>query len=118
MLDEVSITVIAGNGGSGIVSFRRERYVPKGGPDGGDGGNGGSVWAEATTVVLILDDLRRKRTVRADNGGQGGPQKRHGKNAKDIVLQVPVGTIIWDEEGNQLADLNVAGMKRDRKSVV
>lgn len=93
------------------MSFRRERYVPKGGPDGGDGGSGGSVWVEATTGVLVLDDLRRIRTARAKNGVAGGKQKRHGKNAKDIVLRVPVGTIVWDEEGNQLADLNVAGMR-------
>ena len=113
MLDEVSLTVIAGNGGNGAVSFRRERFVPKGGPDGGDGGHGGSVWVEATTAVLVLDDLRRVRTARAKNGVSGGKQKRHGKNAKDIVLQVPVGTIIWDEDGNQLADLNVAGMRSE-----
>ena len=113
MLDEVSLTVIAGNGGNGVVSFRRERFVPKGGPDGGDGGHGGSVWVEATTAVLVLDDLRRVRTARAKNGVSGGKQKRHGKNAKDIVLQVPVGTIIWDEDGNQLADLNVAGMRSE-----
>ena len=111
MLDEVSLSVIAGNGGNGAVSFRRERYVPKGGPDGGDGGSGGSVWVEATTGVLVLDDLRRIRTARAKNGVAGGKQKRHGKNAKDVVLRVPVGTIVWDEEGNQLADLNVAGMR-------
>lgn len=111
MLDEVSLTVIAGNGGNGVVSFRRERYVPKGGPDGGDGGNGGSVWVEATTAVLVLDDLRRIRTARAKNGVPGGKQKRHGKNAKEIVLQVPVGTIIWDEDGKQLADLNAPGMR-------
>lgn len=113
MLDEVSLTVIAGNGGNGVVSFRRERFVPKGGPDGGDGGHGGSVWVEATTAVLVLDDLRRVRTARAKNGVSGGQQKRHGKNAKEVVLQVPVGTIIWDEEGNQLADLNVAGMRSE-----
>ena len=113
MLDEVSLTVIAGNGGNGAVSFRRERFVPKGGPDGGDGGHGGSVWVEATMAVLVLDDLRRVRTARAKNGVSGGKQKRHGKNAKEIVLQVPVGTIIWDEEGNQLADLNVAGMRSE-----
>ena len=93
------------------MSFRRERYVPKGGPDGGDGGSGGSVWVEATTAVLVLDDLRRIRTARAKNGVAGGKQKRYGKNAKDVVLRVPVGTIVWDEEGNQLADLNVAGMR-------
>ncbi len=112
MLDEVSLIVIAGNGGNGVVSFRRERFVPKGGPDGGDGGNGGSVWVQATTGVLVLDDLRRKRTARAKNGVPGGKQKRHGKNAQDIVLEVPVGTIIWGDGGSQAADLNVAGMRR------
>ncbi len=111
MLDEISVYLIAGNGGNGIVSFRRERYVPRGGPDGGDGGKGGSVWVEASTSVLVLDDLRRKKTYKAKNGTSGGTQKKHGKNGKDVVLKVPVGTIIWEENDEQLADLNMAGMK-------
>ncbi len=111
MLDEISINLIAGNGGTGIVSFRRERYVPRGGPDGGDGGTGGSVWIQADTSVLVLDDLRRKNTYRAKDGTSGGNQKKHGKNGKDVLLKVPVGTIIWGEDDTELADLTVAGMK-------
>ena len=111
MLDEVTLTLIAGNGGNGVVSFRRERYVPKGGPDGGDGGRGGSVIIVADRSVLVLDDLRRKKTFRAQDGGAGGPAKRHGKNGKDVVVKVPVGTIIWDSDGEQLVDLDVDGKK-------
>ncbi|MCH7699723.1 MAG: GTPase ObgE [Chloroflexi bacterium] len=111
MLDEVTLTLIAGNGGNGVVSFRRERYVPKGGPDGGDGGRGGSVIIVADRSVLVLDDLRRKKTFRAQDGGAGGPAKRHGKNGKDVVVKVPVGTIIWDSNGEQLVDLDVDGKK-------
>ena len=78
MLDEVTLTLIAGNGGNGVVSFRRERYVPKGGPDGGDGGRGGSVIIVADRSVLVLDDLRRKKTFRGQDGGAGGPPSGRG----------------------------------------
>lgn len=109
MLDEITITFTAGTGGSGIVSFRREKFVPKGGPDGGDGGQGGSVIIVADRSVLVLDDLRRKKTFRATHGSDGGPQKRHGKNGKDVLVKVPVGTIVWDASGKQLVDLDVDG---------
>ncbi len=111
MLDEITLTLIAGSGGSGIVSFRREKFVPKGGPDGGDGGRGGSVILVADRSVLVLDDLRRKKTFPAKPGVAGGPQKRHGKNAKDVLVKVPVGTIVWDTNGTQLVDLDVDGMR-------
>lgn len=105
MLDELTLSLSAGRGGDGAVSLRRERYVPRGGPDGGDGGKGGNVVFEATRSVLVLDKLQRRRNVRAEDGGGGSPQKRHGKNGADMVLLVPVGTVIWDEAGTQLADL-------------
>ncbi len=105
MLDELTLSLSAGRGGDGVVSLRRERYVPRGGPDGGDGGKGGDVVFEATRSVLVLDKLQRRRNVRAADGGSGGPQKRHGKNGADEVLHVPVGTIVWNEDGTQLADL-------------
>lgn len=111
MLDEVPLTVIAGSGGRGVVSFRRERYVPKGGPDGGDGGRGGSVYFEANRSILVLDDLRRRRKIRAEDGTPGRSQKRHGRHGEDIVVKVPVGTVVWDADGRQLADLDVEKMK-------
>jgi GTP-binding protein len=111
MLDELSIEVIAGNGGNGAVSFHRERYIPKGGPDGGDGGNGGSVWLEASESLLVLDDLRRKPRFRADNGVPGAASKKHGKNGKDVVVKVPVGTIVQDEDGTEIADLIAPAMR-------
>lgn len=113
MLDEIIITVIGGSGGAGIVSFRRERYVPRGGPDGGDGGTGGDVVVVADEGVRVLDDLRRRRTVRAEPGGNGGSAKRHGRDGVDVVVQVPVGTIVWQLDGaeREVADLFRSGMK-------
>ena len=113
MLDEITISAIAGDGGRGVVSFRRERYVPRGGPDGGHGGRGGNVVLEATTGLRVLDGLRRQRTVRADSGGAGGPSKKRGRDGSDIVVQVPVGTIVWTgaHREEQLADLARPGQR-------
>ena len=105
MLDELVLSLSAGDGGNGAIGFHRERYVPRGGPDGGDGGNGGDIVIEATRSVLVLDRLQRRRHVRGEAGGNGGPNKRHGRNGADTVLEVPVGTIIWGDDGVQLADL-------------
>lgn len=109
MLDEIEIVVTAGRGGNGCVSFRRERYVPHGGPDGGDGGKGGEVIIEASPSMYVLDSVRRRRNVKAEAGGHGTGARRHGRNGESIVVQVPVGTIIWERGGGQLADLAVAG---------
>jgi GTP-binding protein len=95
MLDEIILQVIGGSGGNGAVSFRRARYEPRGGPDGGDGGKGGAVVVEADPASSVLDALQRKRVVRADAGGNGSAGKKHGRNGKDIVLHVPLGTVIW-----------------------
>ena len=113
MLDEITISIIAGVGGRGIISFRRERYVPRGGPDGGHGGRGGNVIIEATTGLRVLDGLRRQRTVRADSGGSGGPAKKRGRDGGDIVVRVPVGTIVWrvGARNEQLVDLAVPGQR-------
>lgn len=113
MLDEIKILVSAGNGGMGIVSFHRERYVPRGGPDGGDGGLGGDVIVVADESLLVLDKLRRRRHVKAGSGGSGGPDKRHGKNGEAAIIRVPVGTLIWSAVGGkkQLADLAAPGMR-------
>ena len=109
MLTEVTVIFTGGHGGSGKVSFRRERYVPRGGPDGGDGGDGGSVVLVADESTRMLDDLRRQPELRAEAGQDGGEAKRHGKNGQDEVIQVPVGTLIWLEE-EQIADLARQGM--------
>jgi GTP-binding protein len=93
MIDRVRIHAQAGKGGDGSLSFRREKYVPKGGPDGGDGGKGGSVILEVDSGLSTLAHFRRKRDYRADNGGHGSGGKKHGANGADLVIRVPVGTI-------------------------
>jgi len=105
-IDYVKIRVKAGDGGSGCVSFRREKYVPRGGPDGGDGGSGGRVIFKATDQLNTLLDLRYKREYRAGKGQNGMGKKMHGKNGKDCLIKVPAGTVIKDAETeNVLADL-------------
>ena len=93
-VDEVEISVIAGNGGNGCVSFRREKFVPKGGPDGGDGGKGGSVYIIANKQLSTLSDLRYKKIITAENGENGKGRDKYGKKGKDIYINVPVGTIV------------------------
>lgn len=97
-VDEAHITVIAGKGGPGAVSFRREKFIPKGGPDGGDGGNGGSVWLEGDSGLNTLADFRHARRFKARNGDPGAGRERTGKSADDIVIKVPLGTIVQAEE--------------------
>jgi len=105
-IDQVTITVTAGKGGDGCVSFRREKYVPKGGPDGGNGGRGGHVIIRANRNLRTLVDHRYHRFYKAQNGVPGKPALKDGKNGKDIVVEVPCGTIVRDEEtGEILADL-------------
>jgi GTP-binding protein len=94
MLDHVDIWVSGGSGGSGLVSFRREKYVPRGGPDGGDGGRGGHVILLGDSSLRTLTVFRRRRRYTGKRGGDGGPAKRHGANGDDLVLHVPVGTIV------------------------
>jgi GTP-binding protein len=105
-LDEVSITVRAGDGGDGAATFRREAHVPRGGPDGGDGGRGGSVYLVVDAGETMLRDYRHKHHFRADSGGRGEGSKRHGKAGRDLHLKVPPGTVIRDAStGDLLADL-------------
>ena len=107
-VDEAKIEVIAGDGGKGTVAFRREKYIPKGGPSGGDGGRGGSVWAVADLNINTLIDYRYARLHRARSGEAGGGSDRYGRGAEDIVLRVPVGTQMFDAESDQpVADLTV-----------
>ncbi len=109
-IDESKIEVIAGNGGNGSASFRREKYIAKGGPDGGDGGNGGSVYALADRNINTLIDYRYARIHRAKNGEPGRGSDCYGKGADDIVLRMPVGTVITDiETGAVIADLTHDG---------
>ncbi len=101
-VDEAKITVMAGSGGAGAVSFRREKYIPRGGPDGGDGGDGGSVWLEGDAGLNTLADFRHQRQFKARNGEGGAGRQRSGKSAEDIVIKVPLGTIVWAAETDEV----------------
>jgi GTP-binding protein len=109
--DKARIHVAAGRGGDGGLSFRREKFVPKGGPDGGDGGPGGDVVLVADTDRRDLSAFRPNQHVRAGRGGNGRGALKHGATGEDAVLQVPVGTQVFDEEGRLLADLAHAGAR-------
>ncbi len=105
-IDEAKIQVIAGKGGDGSASFRREKFIPRGGPDGGDGGHGGSIFAIADRNINTLVDYRFARIHRAKKGENGHGADRYGKGAEDIVLRMPVGTVITDNAtGEVIADL-------------
>lgn len=111
-IDEAKIHVHAGKGGDGVASFRREKYVPRGGPDGGDGGRGGSISAIADRNVGTLIDYRYARIHRAKDGEKGRGSDQYGHAAEDIELRMPVGTIIRDaESGDLVADLDKDGMR-------
>jgi GTP-binding protein len=111
-IDEATIEVIAGDGGNGSASFRREKYVPRGGPDGGDGGHGGSIYAVADRNINTLIDYRFARIHRARNGDKGSGSDCNGAAGEDIELRVPVGTLVRDEEsGGLIADLAADGQK-------
>ncbi|UCB51396.1 MAG: GTPase ObgE [Deltaproteobacteria bacterium] len=105
-VDEAVISVRSGDGGRGCISFRRAKYVPKGGPDGGDGGNGGNVIIRATKRLHTLTDYSPRKHFKAQNGRPGRGKDQTGKDGKDVILEVPLGTIIYDQESGQLlADL-------------
>jgi len=108
-IDEVKIEVRAGNGGKGATSFRREKYIPKGGPDGGDGGRGGHVIFVASRDKNTLQELYLRKRLIAENGKSGKGSNCHGRNGEDITIEVPIGTIVKDEEGHMLYDLSTAG---------
>ncbi|WP_413816405.1 GTPase ObgE [Pigmentiphaga sp.] len=111
-VDEATIEVIAGKGGNGVASFRREKFIPFGGPDGGDGGRGGSIYAVADRNINTLIDYRYARLHRAQNGEQGSGSDRYGAGGRDITLRMPVGTMIYDAETNELLfDLATHGQK-------
>ena len=111
-VDEIDIFVKGGDGGAGCVSFRREKYVPRGGPDGGDGGDGGSVWLEADPALTTLLDYHYKRHYHAERGQHGEGSNRHGASGSDLVLRVPLGTVVADRDtGERLGDLTAAGQR-------
>ncbi len=111
-IDEAKIEVAAGKGGNGATSFRREKFVPRGGPDGGDGGKGGSVWAEADENTNTLVEYRFVKRYQAKNGEKGHGSDRYGAGADDIVLKMPVGTLIRDLDTDEIvADLTHHGQR-------
>ncbi|MGZ3624158.1 MAG: GTPase ObgE, partial [Ktedonobacteraceae bacterium] len=104
--DHTKIYVKAGDGGDGSIHFRREKFVPYGGPDGGDGGRGGSIYMEADARLNTLIDFRFRQHFKASSGGAGARQKKHGNKGEDLLMRVPCGTVIRDAETNELvADL-------------
>jgi len=109
--DTISIHVRAGAGGPGAVSFHREKFIPRGGPDGGDGGRGGNVYFEADYNYHTLSHLFRDRVYRAGSGTGGMGQNRHGRDGDDLVIKVPPGTSVMDEDGESLADLVESGSR-------
>ncbi len=115
MIDRAEIVAQAGSGGSGASSFRHEKFAPRGGPDGGDGGQGGSVILEAVDDESTLQNLRFRRTYRADSGGGGGGKQMHGRSGEDLLIKVPVGTVVNRRtpagELETIADLDFAGAR-------
>ena len=102
-IDEAKILVRSGKGGNGCVSFRREKYIPKGGPDGGDGGKGGDVYLRASSKLLTLYDFRHKKVYEAQNGQPGMGKQRYGRSGDDLIIDVPVGTLVYEilEDGRE-----------------
>lgn len=111
-VDTATVVVEAGHGGAGAVSFRKEKFAPKGGPDGGDGGRGGSIILEANLSCQTLMDMRLKRKYQAPNGQPGRPRKQYGSNGSDLILPVPCGTLIYQADTQVLiADLVTPGQQ-------
>jgi GTP-binding protein len=111
-LDQAKIYTRSGNGGAGAVSFRREKYIEYGGPDGGDGGRGGDVWIEAVDGLNTLIDYRYQQHFKAETGEHGMGRNRHGANGADVVLRVPVGTqVLADDKETLLADMDAPGKR-------
>jgi GTP-binding protein len=104
-IDKTKVLIRAGSGGNGKLSFRQEKFISKGGPDGGDGGHGGNVVFAASRNQNTLASFRFQRELQAEHGQPGGKNKRHGRSGKDMVVAVPVGTVVTDMDGNVLADL-------------
>jgi len=111
-VDEIDIFVKGGDGGAGCISFRREKFVPRGGPDGGDGGDGGSVYLEADRALTTLLDFRYQRHYHAERGQHGEGNNRHGASGSDKTVRVPLGTLVTDRDtGEALGDLTLPGQR-------
>ena len=111
-IDQVSISVKAGDGGDGCCSFRREKYIPLGGPDGGDGGKGGDVILQVDNNLTTLIDLRYKKLYQAENGKPGKGREMTGRSGKALTISIPPGTLVKNEEtGELLVDLKESGQK-------
>jgi GTP-binding protein len=111
-VDEALIKVEAGTGGHGCLSFRREKFIPFGGPDGGDGGNGGSIFLEANEDLNTLVDFRYKRNYKAENGHGGSGANCAGKSGSELIIQIPVGTLVYDADTNELlGDIRETGAR-------
>lgn len=109
-VDTVTLSLSAGKGGNGVIAWRREKFIPKGGPAGGDGGNGGSVYLEAHPQVHSLEDYRNRRILKAENGRPGGANNCTGKNGQDLHLKIPLGTLVKNPKtGEILCDFTEAG---------
>jgi len=109
-IDEVDIHVISGKGGNGIVHFRKEKYINRGGPDGGDGGRGGDIIFEVNEHLNTLENFRHKSIFKAEEGKRGGPNNRKGKSGEDLIIQIPPGTVIYEGvRQSKLADLTIDG---------
>lgn len=108
-IDKVEVKLSAGRGGDGHKSFRKDRFIRRGGPDGGDGGDGGSITFEASSNTDTLAAFRYEKELRAENGQPGGSNNKHGKKGTDLIVKVPVGTLVTDESGYTLADLTENG---------
>ena len=114
-IDEAEIDVAAGDGGDGIVAWRREKFVPKGGPAGGDGGHGGNIYLEATPELSTLVEFRFRRSFSAESGKAGGTSRKSGKSGPDLTIAVPVGTLVFRRVGESpesvVSDLAQAGAR-------
>jgi len=106
-VDKVKVTVQAGDGGNGVISFRREKFIDRGGPDGGDGGDGGDVIFVASRNQNTLAAFRYQKELKAEPGKSGAKQRKHGKSGKDLLIPVPLGTVVLDEDAQVVADLAV-----------
>lgn len=110
-IDKTAVQVIAGNGGDGSMSFRREKFIDRGGPDGGDGGDGGSVVFQASRNENTLAAFRYQKELKSENGQSGSKRRKHGRSGKDLIVSVPVGTVVTNESNTVLADLTDDGQR-------
>ena len=110
-IDEIKFYAKAGRGGDGVVRWRREKFIDKGGPNGGDGGRGGDVYALAVSDIHILSKYKHKKEFRAENGEEGGGGSRHGKNGKDLIIELPIGSVVTNIESGASVSLEELGQK-------